>query len=446
MVPVEDVPVVYNDRAIADLFLSDRGVRFRFSDPLAAYLRLSQELSRLAGKPILVVNLADLPHAYEELRDVPSNQPYTALQVSERASKLSEYYKHAFPGVDPAIWMKGDMAVHAASYALPNAGAVVKSCREEEPPPSILSPRMEGDVWSQAVIIFVPDRRWSDKAMWARRTGLSEDEIVKYPKGDGSKITALLHEMGHALQKGAVNDDTPDSVRCAYETNAINGEIQYGTILADDPRAPAQWSRSIRLTIALEAPVRAMARFLNAPEFYGTALAIDSHIKGIEPPSYEAARMGQRELRWRYYTTSQGIRGRDGELLSKRDNSRIIQKTIIAYWRRELIDPSLAPLIDAACNHYVGPKDRVSALRILHDEVINHPITNPHARSAAGLVLRAAKFFCPPIFAVRGVEHATRAEITRRPAPALQRDHADMDVTPSIPPWQIPARRVDRHL
>lgn len=411
MASIGEQTFVQGDQAIADLFFAGDG--FRFSDDVLAYQSFSRQLSKLAGRPIVVVNLADLPHAFKTPQDIEGQAlPYSDEQVRERSAALQDLCKASLPDVDEDLWMSGDWVFHTVKHPGPNVGALHGHAGKDQEPESVLTPRMKGDCWSRAAIVLVPDRRWSDKAMWSYRTGLNLNDIVKYARGEGAKILSFFHELGHILQLGALFDkETPSSVRWAYESDADKAEMHYGQIVASDPRASASLSRSIRLAMALEAPVRALARFICMPDFYGTALVLDSHMKGQTPPSFDRVCAVEDELRWRCYDTRLFKGGQRPLLLSSNSDSVLVQNTTRAWRQNDLSDKTLNDPITDACGRHLAPRVQGLALQILHEVVTTHPVTDPLTVRAAQLVLRAAEFFSPQIFSVQASHVASRSEL-----------------------------------
>ena len=107
---------------------------------------------------------------------------FTAEQIKKRAAELEAICIDTLPNEPAKTWRARDLARDTASNACADVGSLSGPFGADEKPHGFLKSRLHGECWHQVAIILIPDRRWSDRSMWAMRSGLSEDIITRYPK------------------------------------------------------------------------------------------------------------------------------------------------------------------------------------------------------------------------------------------------------------------------
>lgn len=162
----------------------------------------SRAISEVVGRPVLVVDLEDMPYAptrRETGNHTEAN--FTPEQINARAHYLQTEAQAVLPEAKP-LWEHWKWAEITANICAPNIDEMlVKFDPNADPVGAKNRPaRLIGDFWDSAAVIFAPDRRWTVAQEWQNLTGLGN--LLEYhPPGSGVRTYTGGHETTHVLQR-----------------------------------------------------------------------------------------------------------------------------------------------------------------------------------------------------------------------------------------------------
>lgn len=274
---------------------------FQIAKAMCAYhhfkddrVTLSQKISKILGRPVLVVNLADIPHAPLITSGAAA---FTATQISERSAALQDMAHEALPDASHLWrdWKWGFIASsHEATSDFIRNGPI--------PPEKAMPERMAGPFWNKAGIIVMPDRRVMLQEAWP-------EALEDYYLG---------HEAGHVMQSCPAVESPHDAWRWESEIDSDRGSFNAMKIYSR--HVSSSISDELHETIVSVKHDRARQGFLNAPPIYWSALSFDQ-----ADVTYERALLAGYELRLRVYA--------DANTLQLPSSSEGIQK-LITDWRQ----------------------------------------------------------------------------------------------------------------
>ncbi len=173
----------------------------------------SRRLSKLVGRTVLIVDLADEPHA-PTVRSTGNHAetPFTEAQLAERVRFLQDQAKTTFPDKTD-IWDKWQWK-ESAKVCAPNIDELLVKggAPEVVAQAQKLPARLAGDCWDKAAIIFSPDPRWTPQQDWALLTGMG-GLLERSPPGTLVQDYSRKHEFAHLLQRRRNFDKAGESWR-----------------------------------------------------------------------------------------------------------------------------------------------------------------------------------------------------------------------------------------
>lgn len=412
---------------------------------------LSRSLTQLSGRPVLVVDLAAMPHApTTRTTGNHSEEPFTRDQLAERARYLAREARETLPEAK-SIWQKWKWLAVSAKICAPNVDELtVKGGPEAEVAAAKQLPsRLTGESWNKAAVIFAPDRRWTEQQEWANITGLG-GRLERYPAGSSVRTYLSGHETAHVLQRRQGLDQNSASAAqqnlakwlIEYDADKmeVNGLRQLGLRLKQQSQREGlqgtalEENRQQRQELMENAVgikhMRAINGFLYSTPRYWVALALDNPRQlGLLPeprdrddkPTVQAyAQSVQQaadksflsgyELRWRVAAQLEGkpLTEDSAALQAKikdwRDNPGPAQSGTarweLNYWFSDIFsrDKKAKSPDEPKNNFYWGAANDVTqAIPALRQVIASGAITDPLTRRNGELVLQAAEFFVPSL-------------------------------------------------
>lgn len=412
---------------------------------------LSRSLTQLAGRPVLVVDLAAMPHApTTRTTGNHTEAPFTREQLAERARYLAREARETLPEAQP-VWQKWKWLAVSAKICAPNVDelTVKGGATAEVEAAKRLPSRLSGEGWDKAAVIFAPDRRWTTQQEWANITGLG-GRLERYPAGEAVRTYQSGHETAHVLQRRQGLDQTSAS---AAQQNIAKWLIEYdadkmevdglrqlgGRLkrqvqqqnLSGEALAENRQQRQELLENAVGIKhMRAINGFLYATPRYWVALALDNpRALGLLPEprdrddkgamhayavstqqAAEKSFLSGYELRWRVAAQLEGkpLTENSAILQAKikdwRDNPGPAQPNTarweLNYWFSDIFsrDKNSQSPDEPKKNFYWGAANDVTqAIPALRQVLADGAITDPLTRRNGALVLQAAEFFVPSL-------------------------------------------------
>lgn len=412
---------------------------------------LSRRLTQLSGRPVLVVDLAAMPHApTTRTTGNHSEAPFTRDQLVERARYLAREARETLPEALP-VWQKWKWLAVSAKICAPNVDELtVKGGPDAEVAAAKHLPsRLAGESWNKAAVIFAPDRRWTVQQEWANMTGLG-GRLERHPTGEGVRTYASGHETAHVLQLRQGFDQTNASTAqqnlakwiIEYDADKmeVDGLRQLGLRLKQQARREGlqgealaenrQQRQELLENAAGIKHMRAINGFLYSTPQYWVALALDNRRElGLLPEprdrddkaavqayavstqqAAEKSFLAGYELRWRVAAQLEGkpLKDDSATLQAKikdwRDNPGPAQSGTarweLNYWFSDIFsrDKNARSPDEPKKNFYWGAvNDVTQAIPALRQVMASGAITDPQTRRNGQLVLQAAEFFVPSL-------------------------------------------------
>ncbi len=412
---------------------------------------LSRTLTQLSGRPVLVVDLAAMPHA-PTTRSTGNHTEanFTRDQLGERARYLAREARETLPEAQP-LWQKWKWRSVSAKICAPNVDELtVKGGPAADIAAALQLPsRLVGDAWDKAAVIFAPDRRWTVQQEWANITGLG-GRLERHPVGDSVRTYLSGHETAHVLQRRQGLDQTNASAaqqnlaKWVIEYDAdkmeVDGLRQLGRRLKQqsvreglqgEALAENRQQRQELLENAMGIKhMRAINGFLYATPQYWVALALDNPKQlglqseprncddkaAVQDYTHSVKKAAEKsflagyELRWRVAAQLEGrpLTEDSATLQAKikdwRDNPGPAQPNTarweLNYWFSDILsrDKNAKSPDEPKKNFYWGAANDVTqAIPALRQVMAGGAITDPLTRRNGELVLQAAEFFVPSL-------------------------------------------------
>lgn len=373
----------------------------------------SREVSRLMGRPVLVVRLDDLPHHKK-------GGGFTDSELSERAEALREMAETEVPS---EIWKQYKWTVAAESHEPTNDGLCTPEKFAGLPTQAPLSRRIPNACWKKAGVVFLPETYLTPREMWTDMIGLDDmptrknpngrwnHPLERIPPGDSVRIYTRRHELVHLEQQHPnCNTELTDDRRNLAELDADIGAFSDLRWMAGLPNTSDAKRNELLETSQGIMHVRALQTFIKSTKPYCFTVAFDAHAYDAQTvsPEWEAhlsVNYGKNwlaayELRLRVLA-EMGIEGL--EHLPR--DSFSIRQHLVGLAAHAPVDQKI---YDAMGHYLEAPYnwsglDPADTLPILRDIVNNGEIDSPFTRRNANLVLQAVDYFKPSLLHKRAM-------------------------------------------
>ncbi len=371
----------------------------------------SREVSRLMGRPVLVMHLDELPHHNP-------NGVYSSDQLKDRVEALKAITAAEVPSKvwDRWNWKNSAGACEPTHFSLCTPEALTDLAAAAP-----LGRRMPNSCWKKAGIVFLPETHITSEEIWTSMAGLDDPPNDKNPEGrwnhalehipPGDSVRTYLrrHELCHIEQQHPnCNAELSDDRRNLSELDADMGAFSDIRWLAGQRDTPSQTREELLENSQGIMHIRAMQSFLKYGKPYCFTVAFDTQDYDADTvsPEYEAKLTGNYGQNWlaAYELRLRVLAGLD------REDTEILKDRLpkdSAGIRRHLIGMAACAPEDQEVYNAIRPYfespfnwagiDPAVSLPVLRDIVDAEEIDHKLARRNAALVLQAVDYFKPSL-------------------------------------------------
>ena len=365
-------------------------------------VKLSRELSKIVGRPALVVWLDEMPHAFSD----PSHlRAYAEEEVAARAAFLAARAKEALPHA--ALWKDKDWSWEpAAAFNAPNSSHLRTGAKHVGNLGRVLPSRLEGACWNRGGVVFGSDRNWSVAQCWSSLSCLGDTLLARFPKGKGIRGYLLLHEIAHLLQRqptldflttGSEAENFARNFKAEADADLFALTMMNSMARRLESQGDFDRAHDLRETVLAVKHARALNGFLYGMPHYWVAPMLDVcggsawHEPCVaQQPTPEACLQAGYVVRALVYARVTGIR-----LPSGFD----AMQSLVKDWQAQTLrDDGLRAKMDNAFGgpfNWGGVNHVAQSIPALRDIIREGVITDPLTLRYATLVLDAAESFAP---------------------------------------------------